>query len=427
MIPTYFKQAWHLLKQNKLFSTIYIIGTALAIASTTIFAIIYYVKLAPVYPEYNRQRMSLIKSVELSDGQGGSSSGAISIASIRHYLDSLPHADVTSAYLRMWGGTVNLTDGRQDIKIVLRPTDTAFFKIFDYEFLAGGPFTNIEFESGVKKAVITDRLAEEVFGSVEAAMGKTITINFRKYDVCGVIRECSAFNRHSYAQTIVPYTAVRGYGNDTDPDQFMGAYILLLLSDDIEGMRADLREVERKFNSSREGMTLNFWNQPQSAAIDALGIWPSETDFDLGKTIRFNILVLLTLLLVPALNLSGMIAGRMDSRSGELGVRKSFGATSGKLLGQVLWENLILTIIGGIIGLAITWIALSTDAAFVFSIIGEQWSQLNSSSTFHLTPDMMFAPAVFVFAFGVCVVLNLMSAMLPAWLSLRKPIVKSLK
>ena len=41
--------------------------------------------------------------------------------------------------------------------------------------------------------------------------------------------------------------------------------------------------------------------------------------------------MLLVLLLVPALNLSGMIASRMESRLAEMGVRKSFGAGRGKL------------------------------------------------------------------------------------------------
>ena len=117
----------------------------------------------------------------------------------------------------------------------------------------------------------------------------------------------------------------------------------------------------------------------------------------------------------------------MDSRSSELGVRKSFGATRNRLIGQVLWENLFLTVVGGILGLIITWIVLSTDATFVFSIIGDEWLNVDPSQTIRLTPDMMFAPVVFVFAFGVCVVLNLLSALLPAWLSLRNPIVKSLK
>ena len=45
-IKTYIKQAWTLLKQNRLFSTLYIVGTGLAIGMTMVMAVIYYVKLA---------------------------------------------------------------------------------------------------------------------------------------------------------------------------------------------------------------------------------------------------------------------------------------------------------------------------------------------------------------------------------------------
>ena len=54
MIKVYLKQAWELLKQNKLFSMLYIVGTGLAIAMTMIMAVVYYAKIAPVYPEANR-------------------------------------------------------------------------------------------------------------------------------------------------------------------------------------------------------------------------------------------------------------------------------------------------------------------------------------------------------------------------------------
>lgn len=44
-----------------------------------------------------------------------------------------------------------------------------------------------------------------------------------------------------------------------------------------------------------------------------------------------------------------------------------------------------------------------------------------------LGADILFAPAVFGIVLVLCMVLNLLSAMLPAWLSLRRPIVQSLK
>ena len=56
MIKIYFKQAFALMRQNRLFSTLYITGTGLAIAMTVIVAVVYYVKLAPVYPEENRDQ-----------------------------------------------------------------------------------------------------------------------------------------------------------------------------------------------------------------------------------------------------------------------------------------------------------------------------------------------------------------------------------
>ena len=60
MIKQYFKQAWTMMRQNKLFTSIYVAGTGLSIAFTMVLFIIYYVKFAPVYPEYNRNRTLVI-------------------------------------------------------------------------------------------------------------------------------------------------------------------------------------------------------------------------------------------------------------------------------------------------------------------------------------------------------------------------------
>ena len=50
MIKLYLKQAWTLIKQNKLFTSIYVVGTGLSIALTMTMFIIFYVKFAPIYP-----------------------------------------------------------------------------------------------------------------------------------------------------------------------------------------------------------------------------------------------------------------------------------------------------------------------------------------------------------------------------------------
>ena len=56
MLKNYFKQAWTLMRQNRLFTGIYVVGTGLSIALVMTLFIIFYVKFGPVYPEYNRDR-----------------------------------------------------------------------------------------------------------------------------------------------------------------------------------------------------------------------------------------------------------------------------------------------------------------------------------------------------------------------------------
>ena len=136
--------------------------------------------------------------------------------------------------------------------------------------------------------------------------------------------------------------------------------------------------------------------------------------------------MLLVLLLVPALNLSGMIASRMESRLAEMGVRKSFGAGRGKLLGQVMWENLLLTLLGGVLGLLIAWLAIYAGREWLFFLLDDFAEAVPQDANAYVSGEMLFAPLVFLCAFVLCVLLNLLSALLPAWLSLRKPIIHSL-
>ena len=116
----------------------------------------------------------------------------------------------------------------------------------------------------------------------------------------------------------------------------------------------------------------------------------------------------------------------MESRLSEMGVRKSFGADRGGLLSQVMWENLLLTLLGGVLGLLLAWFALYTCREWVFMIL-EDWAEpVPEGVNVLVSGEVLFAPAVFVVALLFCILLNLLSALIPAWYALRKPIVYSL-
>ena len=90
--------------------------------------------------------------------------------------------------------------------------------------------------------------------------------------------------------------------------------------------------------------------------------------------LRYAIVVII-LLLVPAVNLSGMTLSRMRRRMAEIGVRKAFGATGGELMRQVFFENLVLTLLAGIVGLALSYVATFALNGFLFQQFDECFSE----------------------------------------------------
>lgn len=427
MITTHIKQAWQLMKQNKLFSGIYILGTALAIAATTIFAIAYYIRIAPVYPEYQRDRMSHIYQVYVNYPGLFTNGGWLSADAVKNYISQLPSAECVSASMLRSGTSLEFDDDRTPVKVAVRYADPNFFKIYSYEFLDGAPFTTAEFESGAARTAISDRMAEKIFGTTRDVIGRTVSLDFKDYTICGVFREGSALNPSSFGQFIAPYYALPEM-QANNGGSLIGRLRTVILSDDVESLRNELAEVGRKYAAEHEGLTVDFRNQPYTDVEMALANPSRNNDIDWVAMWRRNILILLVLLIVPALNLSGMIAGRMDSRRAEIGVRKSFGGGRRALLSQVLWENLVLTITGGIVGLVVAWLLIHGAAGWLLKCIcGSNEGVIVSTDMYRATPDMLFAPTVFICAFVFCVLLNIVSALIPAWSALRRPIVNSLK
>jgi len=424
MIKFYFKQAWQMMRQNKLFSAIYIGGTAIAIATTTVFAVIYYVKLAPMYPEYNRANTGYFETISYSKKNVNFHQSSVGYEFLRDHLYGLKNAECVSGIVdTSWNNDYVLaSNGVSTIKINSMPTDPNFFKIYRYDFIEGAPFNQSELESGIHKAVITDALADKLFGSAKGAVGKTVTFNYKDYTVAGVVRAGSTINTSSYGEIFIPYTTYPGY--DSSLHHFLGDFNAVIIADDMDAVRAEIAEIERKHNTSQDESEINLFNQPMSHVKKAFGFWPGQ-DFSLSEVLRKHLITLLVLLLVPALNLSGMISGRMEVRSSELGLRKSFGATRGVLLTQVMWENLLLTLFGGIIGLMISMTVIYASSGKILMLLNEYGAIFSDETT--VIPEMMFSPWVFLIALTLCLILNLMAALVPAWMSLRRPIVQSLK
>lgn len=432
MIRLYFKQAWQLLKQNKLFSAIYIIGTGLAICTVMVLAIIYYVKIAPIYPEVNRNRTLYFEELQVAKKNGSFQIGYPSIKSMNDIFYPLQSPEAVTAVLPHIEVDVTIPVTREDIPVLVTATDSAYWKIFGFSFVEGKPFTGSDVQSGINVAVISDVLAKKVYGA-EDAIGRTLILNLCEYRVCGVVRSPSYITLNSYAEVWVPYTRLpdKRYKLQRSNDSWtcwLGSFQVYLLahsSTDFPKIKREINDKIARINAIDSTITITTEGYPDEQWQAVLREFSNfKPDWNIG--IKKTIGLFLLLLLVPAVNLSGIIYSRMDKRVGEMGVRKAFGARRYSLFHQMIFENLILTCIGGIVGLLLSYLVITLSLNWIFDILSEYVDVIHDEPKVYLPLSVLINPIIFTITFLVCLVLNLLSSVLPVWKLMRKNIVESL-
>ena len=430
MYKVYLRQAMQMLRQNKFFSIIYITGTGLAITMVMILAILYYFRTGNIAPETNRDRMLVIqhgKILNKTEGQGNGSS-RLSYPTIKECFYSMQTPEAVTAILPIGEQTEFIqTPGSDEVyNGLVIGTDVAFWKIFQFRFLAGKPYTEEEFTSGIRKAVVSESLARRLFNTSDAT-GKTFLLNFEEYQVSGVVEDVPSIAQFCYAEMWIPYT--------NRPSQIQGSkwcdfilghmqlYILAKKPGDFDAIRREAEENCRRYSANIPQYNFVLNEQPDTV----LRAWLRTDSFASPKFMKLFIQifsVIFLLLLVPSINLTGMTASRMKKRMEELGIRKAFGAQNRTLLLQILYENLLLTLLGGLIGLLISY-------GLIFMLKGwllgnYDWDGSSLTASIDLSPGMLINPAIFGYTLIFCLILNLMSALVPAWRALRRPIVDAL-
>ena len=183
------QQAFFQLRNQPLLSVITVLGTALAIALIMVILIVYQAKTADYAPEVNRSRSLYVKWERTvydkkDPNSAGHSRPSLWLVKEIFYPLTTPEA-VTATYE---GGEVlvGTVGSDEEMNTPLMLTDAAFWKVYQFRFLAGKPFTEADFQSGMKQAVIAKSVARRLFGGAENAIGKDILVNFAAYTVCGV-------------------------------------------------------------------------------------------------------------------------------------------------------------------------------------------------------------------------------------------------
>lgn len=429
----YFKQAWQILKQNPFYSTIYIIGTGLSISVVMILAIVFYIKIANVYPETKRDRLLITKQAEVRTDDGNSmNSYYLSLDVIKTCFYPLQSAEaVTAVYTDTEDFFVQPDGSEEQIPASVKPVDNGFWKVFSFSFIEGNPFTEADMQSGIRTAVIAESFARRIFKTTKVT-GKYISIDFVPYRICGVVKDVSYAANKTFAQLWIPYTAIEieeASWGDNPSGKALGQFISYVLAPsaaEIENVKAEIVENLRKFDTSLEGASFSVQGQPDNQWQSVIRYGDANPDFT-KKRIRYGFIFFI-LLLVPAVSLSGMTDSQMERRLSEMGVRRSFGAPWYKIANQLITENMLYTFLGGIFGLLLSYLIVYLAQSWILQIGFENdfIDIIPEGTDVIMTPSMMINYQVFTIALLICIILNLLVTVIPAWRASKKEIIFSL-
>ena len=296
-------------------------------------------------------------------------------------------------------------------------TDHHFWEILDFTFLAGKPYFKQQFDNSEQVAVISQKTCAEYFGisnAFEKALGKVLKLDGKNWTVIGVLADVDVSAGSVNADVFLPYTNMPAY--ELESKDFMGSFSAIYLADS-PGDRAKIKsEIIAKSKivplpdpEMWKNLDLKPMTYPEQYAYSLMHDDSPERSLQL--VFGSFLLVMILFFLLPTLNLINLNISRIMERSSEIGVRKAFGAHSGNILFQFVFENIILTCIGGIIGFVLAYLLID--------VINE--------TQFLDNTKLSFSTPVFLYSLGIILFFGILSGIIPAWRMSKLQIATALK
>ncbi|MGQ9847034.1 MAG: ABC transporter permease [Bacteroidales bacterium] len=238
----------------------------------------------------------------------------------------------------------------KDVPIIIADYD--FDKVRSFEIDKGRYFTQNESKSGAKKAIIGATLASVLYKG-ENPIGKTITILGFKFNIIGVFKRegNSIFDQSLDNQVLLPLNACRNYFNLRD--EMMNPSIIVKALDGVSldeltyELKTILRSIRRIRPTDEDNFAIN------QASVITQGFNDLFSIVDLAGIIigGFSILV-------GGFGIANIMFVSVKERTKLIGIQKAIGAKNNFILLQFLNESILLSLIGGIMGLFFVLIAI---------------------------------------------------------------------
>ena len=401
MLLNYLKIAWKVLLRRKFFTFISLFGISFTLMiMLVVMAFVNYVSGAQA-PEKRIDQMLFVSLLNQEMRDGGTMNSPMSAHFIDHYVRTLK-TPATVALTSMTSTATSFANN-ESLSLDVRYTDGNFWKVTDFEFLDGRPFTGAEVAQADHVCVVSEHTARAFFGTTKGVAGRTIEIGVNRYRIAGVVPNVPVLRLYSSADVWVPYTLSTTFHADSRLD---GDFVAILLAGPGAGalpaIRAEFAQVMRRVvvPDPKTVQHIYAYADPAMGSIMRQVTGKINSDDDGMSTFLLGCAVLaLLFMLLPALNLVNLNVTRILERSSEIGVRKAFGASGRALVGQFLVENLVLALVGGLLGLGL--------AAGALQLLNES----------HFVAYSQFGLNWWAFGWGLvlAIVFGLMSGVYPAW------------
>jgi putative ABC transport system permease protein len=294
--------------------------------------------------------------------RGNTGSSELSIDSLDYVLEKSLLVQDGVAVLQ-GNGTV-ASDNESGSYTIMGALPT-FFDFTNLSFASGETFDRVDMARGARKVILGFTVAEEIYGDnfdPERLVGQSITVNQKKMEIGGVLN----FNGVSSGPLNYDNTVFTPYANAENTLLGSGGRTVMYFNafniNEIDIAQEELTELLREQHGLREGQENDFRMFDPGAII--------ATAQSTGALLTLLLTsISLIILLVSGIGIMNVMLVTVAERTKEIGILKAIGAKRKDILFQFLSEAVMISMIGGLIG-----IALGNAAIPFLSIVSAEFS-----------------------------------------------------
>ncbi|MBV8630225.1 MAG: ABC transporter permease [Silvibacterium sp.] len=348
------------LRKSPGFAVTVILTLALGIGATTaIFSLVHAVLLRPLpFPEPDR----------LAEMQHQSRrTGIIAPQSLSYpdFFDWRAQNRSFSAMASFRDGMNTLTNAGTAQILESETVSSDFFRVLGVHPALGRDFLPDDEKAGHNAAMLSYQLWQSVFGGRPQIVGQSITLDGYAYTVAGAMPAGFNFPYKNPGPQLWISAAADAFDPDGDTPLTAqrGAHMLDVIGRLKPGItpdqaRADLSHIDSNLAAQYPDSNKFFSSAQVKPELDAvIG--------DSRPALRILFAAVSLVLLIACANVAGLLLARASGRRGEIAVRSAMGAGRAEIVRQVLVESLLLSFLGGALGLALSTIFLQGMLRFV--------------------------------------------------------------